>query len=213
MDPTAALGADPQLEAPPTGRLILGLDKRNPVFAVHEDDSGKRLLVFYGFELIEIVNNNPAAPAFRLLLARLYNSGVKLSAMCESFEVDPKTIRRWGKALRQGDPVELVRVLEGRGAGRKLTGAIKVFQTGFAFSSRALTRSGSSKRCRGGVRKCFQRTEKPKGHRTGGVARSQGGFGVKVGQLCPTRPVLAGPWNSRESSKWALLERTPRPGI
>jgi hypothetical protein len=47
--------------------------------------------------------------------------------MCESFEVDPKTIRRWGKALRQGDPVELVRVLEGRGAGRKLTGAIKNF--------------------------------------------------------------------------------------
>ena len=127
MDPAPTLGADPQMEAPPTGQLILGIDKRNPVFAVYEDDSGERLLVFYGFELIEIVNNNPEAPAFKLLLARLYNSGVKLSAMCESFQVDPKTIRRWGKALRQGDPVELVRVLEGRGAGRKLTGAIKNF--------------------------------------------------------------------------------------
>ena len=51
MDPTPALGADPQMEAPPTGQLILGIDKRNPVFAVYEDDSGERLLVFYGFEL------------------------------------------------------------------------------------------------------------------------------------------------------------------
>jgi hypothetical protein len=127
MVSTPVGGADPQLEAPPTGQLILGIDKRNPVFAVYEDDSGERLLVFYGFELIEIVNNHPEDPAFKLLLARLYNSGVKLSAMCESFEVDPKTIRRWGEALRQGDPVELVRVLEGRGAGRKLTAAIKNF--------------------------------------------------------------------------------------
>ena len=27
-------GRDPQVEAPPTGQLILGVDKRNPVFAV-----------------------------------------------------------------------------------------------------------------------------------------------------------------------------------
>ena len=77
MDPTPVMDADPQMEAPPTGQLILGIDKRNPVFAVYEDDSGERLLVFYGFELIEIVNNNPEDPAFKLLLARLYNSGVK----------------------------------------------------------------------------------------------------------------------------------------
>src|SRR5213596_3516059 len=85
---------EPEMQAPPTAQLILGTDKRNPVFAVYEDDSGERLLVFYGFELIEIVNNDPEDPAFKLLLARLYNSGVKLSALCESFEVDPKTVRR-----------------------------------------------------------------------------------------------------------------------
>ena len=70
---------------PPTGQLILGTDKRNPVFAVYEDDSGQRLLVFYGFELLEIVKNDPEDPAFKLLLARLYNAEVKLSALCESF--------------------------------------------------------------------------------------------------------------------------------
>ena len=112
---------------PPTGQLILGADKRNPVFTVYADDSDERLHVFYGFEIIEIVPNNPEAPAFKLLLGRLYNSGVKLSALCESFEVDPKTIRGWGKAMRQGDAAELVRVLEGRSVGRKRTVAVENF--------------------------------------------------------------------------------------
>ena len=102
----------------------MGTDKRNPVFAVYQDDSGDRLLVFYGFELLENVNNDPADPTLKLLLARLYNASVKLSALCESFNVDPKTIRRWGTALRQGVPAELLGVLEGRGAARKLTPAV-----------------------------------------------------------------------------------------
>jgi hypothetical protein len=125
--PVAPSGSDPQVEAPPTGQLILGTDKRNPVFAVYEDESGERLLVYYGFELMEIVNDEPSDPGFKLLLARLYNAGVKLSAICESFEVDPKTVRRWGQALRQGDAAELVRVLEGRGAGRKRTEVVEKF--------------------------------------------------------------------------------------
>jgi len=126
-DSTAPSLADPVLQTPSTGQLLLGTDKRNPVFAVYQDDSGQRLLVFYGFELIEIVNNDPEDPAFKLLLARLYNAKVKLSALCESFQVDPKTIRRWGKALLQGDAAELVRVLEGRSARHKLTPAVENF--------------------------------------------------------------------------------------
>ena len=126
-EPTALPEAKPALQTPPTGQLLLGTDQRNPVFAVYRDDSGQRLLVFYGFELIEIVKNDSADPAFKLLLARLYNAKVKLSALCESFQVDPKTIRRWGKALLQGDPAELVRVLEGRGACHKLTPAVENF--------------------------------------------------------------------------------------
>ena len=107
--------------------MILGNDKSNPVFTVYEDQTGEGLLVFYGFELLEIVPNDSAGPAFKLLLARLYNCGVKLSALCQGFQVDPKTVRRWGEALRQGDAVELVRVLEGRNAGRKLTPAVEKF--------------------------------------------------------------------------------------
>ncbi len=66
-------------------------------------------------------------PAFKLLLARRYNARVKLSALCESFQVDPKTIRRWGKAWQQGDPAGLVRVLEGRNACHKLTLPVEHF--------------------------------------------------------------------------------------
>lgn len=125
--PTPGSNADRRLQEPPTGQLLLGTDKRNPVFAVYEDDSGQRLLVFYGFEIIEIVRNDPEDPASKLLLGRLYNSGVKLGALCESFAVDPKTVRRWGGALRQGDPVELLRVLEGRTARRKRTVEVERF--------------------------------------------------------------------------------------
>jgi hypothetical protein len=125
--PAAYSNAEGGLDEPPMGQLILGVDKRNPVFAVYEDDSGERLLVFYGFEIIEIVKNDPETPAYKLLLGRLYNSGVKLMALCESFQVAPKTIRRWGKALLRGDPVDLIRVLEGRSAGRKRTVEVERF--------------------------------------------------------------------------------------
>ncbi len=125
--PVAPGGSDAQVVAPPTGQLILGTDKRNPVFAVYEDESGERLLVSYGFELLGIVNKEPSDPGFKLLLGRFYNAGVKPSAICESFEVDPKTVRRWSQALRQGDAVELVRVLEGRGAGRKRREVVEKF--------------------------------------------------------------------------------------
>ena len=83
--------------------------------------------MFFGFELMETLPNDPAAPACKLLLGRLYNGGVKLAAICETFAVDPKTVRGWGRALSQGDPAELIRVLEGRGARRKRTTEVENF--------------------------------------------------------------------------------------
>ncbi|HRI14142.1 MAG TPA: hypothetical protein PLX89_14190 [Verrucomicrobiota bacterium] len=59
QDRACAETQDPELRpavaAPPTGQLLLGTDKRNPLFAVYEDESGEQLLVFYGFEILEIV--------------------------------------------------------------------------------------------------------------------------------------------------------------
>ena len=178
--PISPVGSDPQVEAPPTGQLILGTDKRNPVFAVYGDESGKRLLVYYGFELMEIVNNEPSDPGFKLLLGRLYNAGVKLSAICESFEVDPKTVRRWGQALRQGDAAELVRVLEGRGAGRKRTAMVEKFAR-LRWSD--LVAEGSY----GAVRRLLQEIKD-----VFGVSLSRSGIGDLVREL-KSVPVLVAP--------------------
>jgi hypothetical protein len=139
-----------------TGQLLLGTDKRNPVFAVYEDDTGQRLLVFYGFEIIEVLNNDPQTPAFKLLLGRLYNSGIKLKSLCESFQVSPKTIRGWGQAQLQDDPAELIRVIEGRSAGRKLTAEVERFARLRWPELVAERRYGAVDRLRGEIQKVFQ---------------------------------------------------------
>lgn len=112
-----------------TGQLILGTDKRNPLFTVYvqEEDDQEQLHVYYGLELLEIVSADRNEPSFKMLVGRLHNAGVSLSALQRTFSVDAKTIRRWGRALRSRDAEELVRVLEGRRAGRKLTPEIKAY--------------------------------------------------------------------------------------
>ena len=114
-------------DAPSSSQLILGIDKRNPLFALYEDFDQEQLHVYYGFELLEIVPNEPQAPAFKLLGGRLFNAGLKVQSLTEVFEVDRKTLQRWGRALQSGDAQELVRVLAGRSAGRKLTPTIEAF--------------------------------------------------------------------------------------
>ena len=124
---TAATNLVAEIHGPPVGQLILGVNKRNPVLALYEDATGKRLLVYYGFEIMEIVNNDREDPSFKLLIGRLCNAGINLSALCKTFQVDPKTVRGWAKVLLQNDPVELIRVLEGRSTGRKRTIAVENF--------------------------------------------------------------------------------------
>ena len=105
---------------PPSGQLILGADKRNPLLTVYHDGEHQQLLVYYGFEIIEIVPDDTQAGSYKLQLGRLYNSGVKLCSLCETFTLDPKTLRRSGRAL-QSSLEEMVRLLDGRAATRKCT--------------------------------------------------------------------------------------------
>ena len=44
-----------------------------------------------------------AHPAYRMLVARLYNAGVKVAVLEEVFNLDHKTIRAWGLVLYSGD--------------------------------------------------------------------------------------------------------------
>jgi hypothetical protein len=112
-----------------TGQLILGTDKRNPLFTVYtqEEEEQEQLHVYYGMELLEIVSADPQEPSFKMLVGRLYNAGVGLRVLEQTFQSAAKTIRRWGRALRSRNAEELVRVLEGHRAGRKLTPEIKAY--------------------------------------------------------------------------------------
>lgn len=112
-----------------TGQLILGTDKRNPLFTVYHQEEGdqEQLHVYYGLELLEIVSADPKEPSFKMLVGRLYNAGVSLRVLQQTFQTHVKTIRRWGRALRSRSAEELVRVLEGRRASRKLTPEIQAY--------------------------------------------------------------------------------------
>jgi len=111
----------------PTGQLILGTDKRNPLFTVYGDEEEEQLHVYYGLELLEVVSADRNDPNFKMLVGRLYNAGLNLVVLQRTFGVDAKTILRWGQALRGRDAQELLRVLAGRRAGRKLTPEIEAY--------------------------------------------------------------------------------------
>ena len=106
-------------------QLILPTDKRNPSFTVYQTEDGRFFHVYYGLERLEVIPAAADHPARRMLVARLYNAEVKVSALAELFDLDHKTIRAWGLALDSGDPDALQRMLFG--APRKLTPAIRHF--------------------------------------------------------------------------------------
>ena len=104
---------------------ILGVDKKNPFFTLCKDpEQPEKLLVFFGMSLLEVIDDTPDNPALKLLLARLYNSGVKTKSILESFSVAYTSLRRWGEALKSGDAEKLISILAGRQHPRKLTAEI-----------------------------------------------------------------------------------------
>ncbi len=115
-------------ESSPLLQPVLGTDKRNPIFSVcRQTGTPPSLHVYYGAELLEVVPEDRQHPAFKLLVARLYNAGVKGTALRRTFKVDRKTMQRWGQALQSGDAERLIGALAGRGGHRKLTPEIRSF--------------------------------------------------------------------------------------
>jgi hypothetical protein len=112
-----------------TGQLILGTDKRNPLFTVYAQEEGDQaqLHVYYGLELLEVVSADRNEPSFKMLVGRLYNAGVSVRVLQQTFQADAKTIQRWGRALRSRNAQELIRVLEGRRSSRKLSPEIQAY--------------------------------------------------------------------------------------
>ncbi len=101
---------------------ILGVDKKNPFFTLCKNpEQPEKILVFFGMSLLEVIDDTPDSPALKLLLARLYNSGVKTKSILDSFSVAYTSLRRWGEALKSGDADKLISILAGRQHPRKLT--------------------------------------------------------------------------------------------
>jgi len=85
-------------------QLIIGTDKRNPIFTLYTNAQNAACIdVYFGATLLEKIQRDKSHPSYRMLLGRLYWAGVKVRALCESFDVDAKTIAVWAKALISAD--------------------------------------------------------------------------------------------------------------
>jgi len=72
-----------------------------------------------------VVSADRHDPSFKMLVGRLDNAGVSRRVLQQTFQSDVQTIQGWGRALRRRDAQEILRVLEGRRASRKLGPEIK----------------------------------------------------------------------------------------
>ncbi len=97
------------------------------MFTIFCDEEEDQLHVYYGADLLEIVPDDREHIEYKLLVARLYNANLNATILQEVFQVDRKTMKRWGAALRSGDSEQLRKVLFGRQARRKLTPEIESY--------------------------------------------------------------------------------------
>lgn len=104
---------------------ILGVDTKNPWFTVER--KGNMLYVYFGMALIEIVPDDKTKPTFKLLMGRLFNSGIKKKALVTEFGICYTTLKRWGDAIKSNDLETVERALLGPGAPLKITKEISAF--------------------------------------------------------------------------------------
>jgi hypothetical protein len=103
----------------PSGlQLIIGADNRND-FTVYKDISNKQLQIYFGQGLYETIDDYKDNPEYKLLLARLYNSGVRVKTLIDNFGFSYPTYKRWGDALKSGDDQRIYWAFSGQGGGGK----------------------------------------------------------------------------------------------
>ncbi|MCK5199084.1 MAG: hypothetical protein KAR21_12070 [Spirochaetales bacterium] len=87
-------------------QLILGTDKKNPVFSLYKKDVNT-LYILYGAELLSVVTLSKYNFESKIIIGILYNSGVKVKSLVEAFNLDKKTIKKIGDALKLDSPGEM----------------------------------------------------------------------------------------------------------
>jgi len=83
--------------------------------------SGMTYEVYIGLGLLERVGVSREDVSRKMLAGRLCNAKFSLRELSSAFGHDPRTLKRWGKALLSNDPEEIARVFAGRSANRKVT--------------------------------------------------------------------------------------------
>jgi hypothetical protein len=149
------------MERRPYLQQILGTDKRNPTFTVFSEAKGKKLHVYYGAQLLEVVRADKDAPEFKLLVARLYNASINVTSLQKAFGIARKTMKRWGDTLKSGDAEKLLQALRGRGGHRKITPEIESYVRMRFPSVYGETCYEYSKRIRGELQRVFGQTISP----------------------------------------------------
>ncbi len=108
-------------------QCIIGIDKRNPLFEIFHETEENQIHIYYGGILHEVIPNRKDNPELKLMIARLYNANVNVKRLIEQFGYSYPTIKRWGDALKSGNPETLYYALSGQGARKKLTPEIISF--------------------------------------------------------------------------------------
>ena len=113
-------------------QALIGTDAKNPFFTVFRNSKSKKIEVYHGICLLETIVDEKDNPQLKLLIARLKNAGVKTSILTRQFGYCYRSIIRWSKALENGDLEQLVEVLKGQGAPKKLNKEVEGF-AGYEF--------------------------------------------------------------------------------
>ena len=99
-------------------QLILGANESNN-FTVYKETNSNEIHVYFGLGLFEVVENDKNNLELKLLLARLYNSGVKVKTLIEHFGFSYPTYKHWGDSLKSGDKERIYYAFLGQGGGAK----------------------------------------------------------------------------------------------
>jgi transposase len=108
-------------------QLVIGADSRNS-FTVFKDSEKNLVKVYYGMAFFESAPLDKGSFEYKYLLAKLYNSGIKVKELIHHFGFSYPTYKRWGDALKSGDEERIYVTFSGQGGKhRKLTADIIAF--------------------------------------------------------------------------------------
>jgi len=94
---------------------------------VKDDNDNDIIEIYWGCCLLQTVPLNSDLFEFRMIVGLLYNLKYSLEQLEKCFKVSAKTIRRWGKAIRNGSPEEINSVFLGHRNLEKLSDEVKKY--------------------------------------------------------------------------------------